>query len=59
MESQPQNPELRNNPENFHPCTILVICSNGLWCKCIKFFKLIFSCTSSHIFFNPLFTGNP
>ena len=22
MESQPQNPELRNNPENFHPCTL-------------------------------------
>ena len=21
MESQPQNPELRNNPENFHPWT--------------------------------------
>ena len=21
MESQPQNPEIRNNPENFHPCT--------------------------------------
>ena len=20
MESQLQNPELRNNPENFHPC---------------------------------------
>ena len=20
MESQPQNPELRNNPENFTPC---------------------------------------
>ena len=20
MESQPQNPEFRNNPENFHPC---------------------------------------
>ena len=20
MESQPQNPELRNIPENFHPC---------------------------------------
>ena len=20
-ESQPQNPEFRNNPENFHPCT--------------------------------------
>ena len=21
MESQPQNPEFRNNPENFHPCS--------------------------------------
>ena len=21
VESQPQNPELRNNPENFHPCS--------------------------------------
>ena len=20
MERQPQNPEFRNNPENFHPC---------------------------------------
>ena len=20
MDSQPQNPEFRNNPENFHPC---------------------------------------
>ena len=23
MESQPQNPEFRNNPENFHPWTPL------------------------------------
>ena len=22
MESQPQNPEFRINPENFHPCTM-------------------------------------
>ena len=22
MESQPQNPEFRINPENFHPCII-------------------------------------
>ena len=22
MESQPQNPELRNNPQNFHLCII-------------------------------------
>ena len=21
MESQPQNPELRNNADNYHPCT--------------------------------------
>ena len=24
MESQPQNPEFRNNPENFHPCLSLL-----------------------------------
>ena len=24
MESQPQNPEFRNNPENFHPCIPIV-----------------------------------
>ena len=24
MESQPQNPEFRNNPENINPCTIYV-----------------------------------
>ena len=29
MESQPQNPELRNNPENFHPCNLQV-----MKCKC-------------------------
>ena len=23
MESHPQNPEFRNNPENFHPCICL------------------------------------
>ena len=22
MESQPQNPEFRKNPENFHPCVV-------------------------------------
>ena len=22
MESQPQNPEFKNNPDNFHPCII-------------------------------------
>ena len=24
MESQPQNPEFRNNPENFHLCDTLI-----------------------------------
>ena len=23
MESQPQNPEFRDNPENFHPCILM------------------------------------
>ena len=23
--SQPQNPDLRNNPENFHPCDIQIM----------------------------------
>ena len=27
MESQPQNPESRNNPENFPPCICKVMCS--------------------------------
>ena len=25
MESQPQNPEFRNNPENFHPCRNIIM----------------------------------
>ena len=29
MESQPQNPEFRINPENFHP--YVCIKSNNLW----------------------------
>ena len=30
MESQPQNPEFRNNPENFHPC--LCVCVRARVC---------------------------
>ena len=29
MESQPQNPEFRINPENFHPCLFLKANNNG------------------------------
>ena len=25
MESQPQNPEFRNIPENFHPCIVCIV----------------------------------
>ena len=25
MESQPQNPEFRINPENFHPCNLITL----------------------------------
>ena len=42
MESQPQNPEFRINPENFYPCVALIICMgvfhwvlvfwSGSWC---------------------------
>ena len=34
MESQPQNPEFRNNPENFHPCVEML----KTWV--VKFFKI-------------------
>ena len=27
MESQPLNPEFRNNPENFHPCIVPCVLS--------------------------------
>ena len=50
MESQPQNPEFRNNPESFHP---LVCIFNQfqkhnagkfimLFCQLLTFFKIIF-----------------
>ena len=32
MESQPQNPEFRNNPENFHPCILFSFSSKQIWC---------------------------
>ena len=28
MESWPQNPEFKNDPENFHPCRCILFCLN-------------------------------
>ena len=36
MESQPQNPEFRNNPENFHPCIYVVILKPYAFWKTLK-----------------------
>ena len=41
MESQPQNPEFRNNPENLHPCIAL-----------ITFFLNIFKSESGNLYIN-------
>ena len=30
MESQPKNPEFKNNPESFHPCTLAMLLDNFL-----------------------------
>ena len=30
MESHPQNPEFRINPENFHPCSYDEVCFKGI-----------------------------
>ena len=46
MESQPQNPEFRNNPESFHPC-YYVCCINSL--------QIIFHHESKHYLFVSLF----
>ena len=36
MESQPQNPEFRNNLENFHPCKWRIFHDNSCFIKFIK-----------------------
>ena len=38
MESRPQNPEFRNNPENFHPCNLeKVMCTVHLLGFCFVY----------------------
>ena len=41
MESQPQNPEFRINPDNFHPCvTCSEVCVTKAWQNCIFMWPL-------------------
>ena len=44
MESQPQNPEFRNNPENFHPCKIKSNTCSIVILKVLKFQTLFSFC---------------
>ena len=42
MESQPQNPEFRNNTENFHPCccsAYFFIIFEGVFSCCVVYTK--------------------
>ena len=43
MESQSQNPEFRNNPENFHPCICRMIYLEHIPQKlaCLLFFPIL------------------
>ena len=45
MESQPQNPEFRNNPENFHPCYSLFVVA-PIWCGSFLCWILVLWCDS-------------
>ena len=49
MESQPQNPEFRNNPENFHPC---------LKCMFMLFNILLYSQINISLWTNFIFTDH-
>ena len=42
MESQPQNPEFRNTPENFHPRIYLLMCVSV--CVRARVFACVFVC---------------
>ena len=43
MESQPQNPEFRDNPENFHPCIgSYVVCD-----RCITWLYSLAFCSTN------------
>ena len=48
MESQPQNPKFRNNPENFHSCTCP--CNNQIPYLNVFKFHILKSCCYYRIF---------
>ena len=41
MESQPQNPEFKINPENFHPCIIHQINQPCYGFSSVKFVEIV------------------
>ena len=58
MESQPQNPEFRNNPEIFHPCMIPNATYQGplsLPEEVLSFFSSIYGYGSHGILFEQTF----
>ena len=55
MESQPQNPEFRNNPENFHPCDFVMFSNKsnsfsyfGRAPDCDKIFQIVLKSNLYH-----------
>ena len=49
MESQPQNPEFRISPENFHPCQPTVACVFGYQpCAALNVTKLLHPTSDEH-----------
>ena len=52
MESQLQNPEFRNNPENFHPCFPQMHQAPGLdFGKVSESLKVLFLCLKVHMYY--------
>ena len=53
MVSQPQNPEYRNNPQNFHPWIVLSVgLQNSVDNKSFSFLFLFSNLFLNHIFFS-------
>ena len=56
MESQPQNPEFRIDPENFHPCLIIGVIIVSILNQGLKFFQIplvLYRTRAIHFFTHP------